>query len=225
MKAQIPLIQAAIAAGVKRFIPSEFGSDTGNPRAAGLAVYQDKIAVHSFLQEQAAVAAPGFTYTVIRNGVFLDWGLAYGFFLRFDSERPPLYDGGERPFSTTTLATIGRAVVGVLRHPEETENRVVFVHDTVVTQRKILTLARKIAPEKRWEPVDVSTEDAEAESREKYARGMIDMESSMGFLCRAIFGEGYGAEFQEVDNELLGIGFKSEAELEELVRVAMSRSA
>lgn len=224
MDTQLPLVEASVAAGVKRFVPSEFGADTDNPNASKLPVYQPKIAVHQALQGQAA-ASPDFTYTLICNGVFLDWALAYGFLLRFDSESPPFYDGGDRPFSTTTLASVGQAVVGVLRHVDETRNRVVYVHDLVTTQRKILSIAQRIAPDRKWNPVDMSTNDTAATSREKYAQGMTDMESSMGFLCRAIFGEGYGGEFQNVDNELLGIGFKTDADLEELVRAVLSRSA
>lgn len=220
MATQLPLIEASIAASVKRFIPSEFGSDTGNPNASKLPVYQSKIAVHQNLQKQAVVH-PEFTYTLIRNGVFLDWGLALGFHLQFDSETPPFYDGGDRPFSTTTLATIGQAVVGVLRHFDETRNRVVFVHDAVVTQRKILSIAQKIAPDRKWNPVTVNTIDMEAKSRDSYAKSVYDLNSSLGFLCRAVFGEGYGGDFQNVDNELLGIGFKTDADLEELVRAAM----
>lgn len=224
MITQVPLIEASIAAGVKRFIPSEFGSDTGNPKSSKLPVYQTKIAVHHNLQEQAA-AHPEFTYTLIRNGAFLDWGLALGFHLQFDSETPPFYDGGDRPFSTTTLATIGQAVVEVLRHFDETRNRVVFVHDAVVTQRKILSIAQKIAPDRKWNPVTVSTTDMEAKSRDSYVEGVFDLNSSLGFLCRALFGEGYGGEFQNVDNELLGMGFKTDADLEELVRAAMHQKS
>ncbi len=41
MAAQINVINAAIAAGIKRFIPSDFGSDTTNPKACALPVYRE----------------------------------------------------------------------------------------------------------------------------------------------------------------------------------------
>ena len=71
-------------------------------------------------------------------------------------ERPPLtkgfllgkerYDGGERKFSTTRLETVGKAVAGVLKNAEETKNRVVFVHEAVVTQNQLAALSGK-----KWE--------------------------------------------------------------------------
>lgn len=50
-------------------------------------------------------------YTLIRNGMFLDWGLVTQYHFAFNSETPFFYDGGDRPFSTTILHTVGRAGV------------------------------------------------------------------------------------------------------------------
>ncbi|KAJ4369254.1 hypothetical protein N0V83_006339 [Neocucurbitaria cava] len=220
---QRPLIEASIAAGVKRFIPSEFSCDIDNPKAATLPVYQRIIAIHKALQAQAQ-AHPEFTYTSIRNGVLLDWGLARGLVLAFDSETPTLYDGGDRPFSVSNMASVGEAVVGVLRHLDETRNRAVYVHDLVITQNKVLSMAQKLAPEKKWNPVVVNSADLEAKSRDAFAKGVINMHSGMGFLVRAVFGESYGGEFQHTDNEVIGTGFKTDADLEGLVEAALNHT-
>lgn len=223
MEMQLPLIEASIAAGVKRFMPSEFSADIDNPKSSTLPIYQPKIAIHKTLQAQAQTN-PKFTYTLVRNGVLLDWSMAQGFIFAFDSITPPLYDGGDRPFSVSNLASVGQAVVGVLRHFDETCNRVVYVHDLVITQNKILSIARKLASERKWNPVVMKTADMEAESRDNYAKGVISLHSSLGFLYRAAFGEGYGGEFQHVDNELIGTGFKTDTDLEELVKAALDHT-
>ncbi|KAJ0417523.1 hypothetical protein BJY00DRAFT_315814 [Aspergillus carlsbadensis] len=217
LESQTPLIEAAIAAGVKRFIPSEFTADIGNPKAASLPQYAGQLRIQAALQK-AANEHPDFTYTSIRNGVFLDWGLAMGFQVDLKSEHPAFYDGGDRPFSTTTLATAAQAVVGVLGHLEETKNRAVYVHDVVTTQRHLLSLARKIAPERRWEPVSVGTENMERKARENLAQGRVDLVSTMGFYCRSVFAEGFGGEFARVDNEMLGLGYKTDADLEIILK-------
>jgi uncharacterized protein YbjT (DUF2867 family) len=220
MEVQLPLIDACIAAGVKRFIPSEFSADVDNSKSSALPVYQPKIAVHKALKARAE-AYPGFTHTLIRNGVLLDWSMAQGFILAFDSENPPLFDGGDRPFSVSNVASVGKAVVGTLQHFSKTANRVIYVHDLVITQNQVLAIARKLAPERMWKPVVVKTEELEAQSRENYAKGNITLHSSLGFLIRAAFGEGYGGEFQHVDNELIGVGFQTEADLEKMVDAAL----
>lgn len=85
---QTDLIQAAISAGVKRYIPSKFGAAAGNPSASKLPVYQCSIAIHKALQEEIKVY-PEFTYTLIRTGMSLEWGLARQYHFTFESETPP----------------------------------------------------------------------------------------------------------------------------------------
>jgi hypothetical protein len=206
--AQIRLIDAAIAAGVKRFIPSEFGSN--NPLARRLPVFADKVKVQDYLVQKVQERGnEEFSYTCVYNSVFFDWGLKIGFLL--GKER---YDGGERKFSTTRLETIGKAVAGVLRHAEETKNMHVFVHDAVVTQNQLAALSGK-----KWEAGDVSTDVAEREAYAELGKEQPNFASAMfGFVKRAIWGEGYGGEFTKVDNELLGISMMSEREIEQLVK-------
>jgi len=73
--AQRALIEASVAAGVKRFIPSEFGSDTKNERVRSFPFFADKLK-HQELLERAAAECPDFTYSIIITGPFLDWGLS-----------------------------------------------------------------------------------------------------------------------------------------------------
>src|SRR4051794_20236823 len=112
--AQIRLVDAAIAAGVKRFIPSEFGSNNHNPLARGLPVFAEKVKVQEYLAQKVQErGSEEFSYTCVYNSAFFDWGLKVGFLL--GKER---YDGGERKFSATRLETIGKAVAGVLKYAE-----------------------------------------------------------------------------------------------------------
>ena len=206
--AQIRLVDAAIAAGVKRFIPSEFGSN--NPLARRMPVFADKVKVQDYLVQKVQERGDeGFSYTCVYNSVFFDWGLKIGILL--GKER---YDGGERKFSTTRLETIGKAVAGVLKHAEETKNGDVFVHEAVVTQNQLAALSGK-----KWEAEDLSTDVLEREAYAELGKEQPNFVSAMfGFIKRAIWGEGYGGEFTKVDNELLGISMMSEREIEQLVK-------
>ena len=74
-----------------------------------------------------AAANPEFTYTFVRNGAFLDWGIEQSFLLDLKLGKPRIFDGGDQFFASTTLESVGQAVVGVLKHPDETKNRAVYV--------------------------------------------------------------------------------------------------
>ena len=217
MDTQTRMIDAAIAAGVKRFLPSEFGSDTYNPKSRSLPVFQGKVVIQDYLEKKSKESS--LTYTPIVTAGFFDFLLKVGMIFNFKDRKATLYDGGDRPFSMTRLSGVGTAVVGVLQHPEETKNRPVYVHEVVVTQNQLLKIAQDAAPDKKWETQVVSTEKMEKDAyegltgpEEKRRPGLM-----YDFLYRAIFGEGYGGEFTKVDNELLGVKMMSDEEVKKLV--------
>jgi uncharacterized protein YbjT (DUF2867 family) len=210
------LVDAAVNAGVSRFLPSEFGSDLDNPKTRQLPVYVAKVKVEDYLIEKAKTT--GLTYTFVYNNAFLDLGLQQDFILRTSDGKPMLLDGGDLPFSTTFLASVGDAVVGVLTHPDETKNRSVYVHDFVTTQNQLLTLAKQAAPAKAWEPTVVKLDELIARSDAKIAQKMLDRETVLPYLLRAIMGPGYGGAFATVDNELLGLKERTKEDILEIFR-------
>ena len=220
---QRALLDAAVSAGVQRFIPSEYGSDTFNPKAAPLPVFAHKKAAQQYIE---GLAAEGdISYTIVINGPFLDWGLNNGF-LGLDLRKRQLtyLDGGITNFSTTTLGTIGKAVVGVLTKPEETKNRAVYVQDAALTLKDLLRLSKQALGKEGWAEVDGGmTAENEKASYEKLAKGEMDMGVFLGFLMSAVFREGYGGHFQKLDNELFGVGELKESDLVELIKEIAKR--
>ena len=75
VQAQDALLNASLAAGVKRFVPSEFGSDTTNRHVMSYPFFRAKVE-HQRLLRQAARIYRDFSYTVLITGPFLDWGLS-----------------------------------------------------------------------------------------------------------------------------------------------------
>ncbi|KAI8625796.1 NAD(P)-binding protein [Xylariaceae sp. FL1651] len=216
---QLHLVEAAVKANVKRFIPSEFGSDTTNPKTAKLPVFADKIVVQEALKKEASKGS--ITYTIIRTGPFFDWGMEFGLVLNVKEKIATLYDGGERPFSTTTLETIGKAVAGVLKNPEATKNRAVSVHDTAPTMKQLKAVAEKVTGT-AWQGKEVSIENdvLPAAWAELKKENPDENKFVIPFICAAIFGEGYGGYFEKVDNEILGLKEMTEAEVEAVVAKA-----
>ncbi|KAK0610610.1 hypothetical protein B0T17DRAFT_119327 [Bombardia bombarda] len=208
LSSQILLIQAAAAAGVKRFIPSEFGSNTLNPKSQALPVYRDKVLVQESLREivsRSGQEGGGLTYTLILTGPFLDYGIATGLLLHLASRSATVYDGGKTKFSSTTLATISKAVSGVLSNLEATANRVVRVHDVAVTQRELIDAAKRAVGEEGWSEKEERIEDVLKKAWEEEKHPDPNAFPGLNFIRAAVFAEGYGQWFEENDNELLGI--------------------
>ncbi|KAH8594640.1 putative isoflavone reductase like protein IRL, partial [Bisporella sp. PMI_857] len=102
---QYHIIDAAVEAGVKRFIPADFGYDIANANAiALLPALQIRVDIINYLKAQEE---KDMTWTNITTGPFFDWGLTNGF-TGFDipNRKAMIYDNGDQPFSTSTVMLI-----------------------------------------------------------------------------------------------------------------------
>ncbi|KAE8391164.1 NmrA-like family protein [Aspergillus alliaceus] len=209
------LVDAAVAAQVQRFIPSEFGSDTTNENAAKLPVYQDKIAVQKYLQEKSRESGGKFSYTLQINGPFLDWGLMVKFLLNWEGPEAELYDGGDRKFSTTTLSGVAKGICGIINNLEATKNRTVYIREADVSQNQLLKISGKQLATK-----SISTVELEKHGFAELSKPNPDPAVFVfNFLRRAIFGEGFGSLFpvESLSNDLLGVEHLREEELKDIV--------
>ena len=140
------LAYAAAAAGVKRFIPADFGScDAASPEALKrLKIYRDKTRVRERCEELAREFPGSFSWTALVCGHFFDWGLRDGL-LQFDLDKREalILDDGEAPASASTLKRVGEATVRILERPEVTANRTVFVQSFLASQNRLLASVEK----------------------------------------------------------------------------------
>lgn len=219
IESQYALFEAAIKVGVKRILPSEFGSDTTIEINRGYPFYKAKIDVEEWLAEK--VKGTETSYTSIINNVFLDWGLDAKFLLDVKEKKISLWDGGNTEYSATPLKGVAQGVAGVLKHLDRTKNRPVKIHSAVLTQKKLLQLAQNVVGKEGWTIDEPSTKDAEEKSWEVFKQepgnvwGWI-----IGFLQRIIFSEENKPKLPDTDSELLGVPRLSDAEVEEYIRKA-----
>lgn len=210
------LIEASVKAGVKRFIPSEFGSNTPNENTRKLPSFAPKIAVQDELRERAKNTS--LSYTLVINGPFLDWGLRVGFIINVKGKSAQLLDGGDRTFSATTLSGVGKAIAGVLKNPEETKNRAVYVQEVETTQKALLEKAKKAAGADGWTVEEVPVATIVAAATEELKKPNPNPGVWVGPLIKsAIFGEGYESHFKTLDNDLLGVKQLTDDELQAVV--------
>ncbi|KAJ5129724.1 uncharacterized protein N7515_005763 [Penicillium bovifimosum] len=203
------LIDAAIATGVKRFIPSEFGCDTTHPKTSKLPIYGDKVSIQEYLKNVSQDS--GLSYSLLITGPFLDWGIEKNFILNLSGPVVPLYDGGDNRFSTTTLSGVGKGVVGILKNLDATKNSTIYVNEARVTQKELLELSGK-----SMETKVVRTTDLEQEAFAELAKPSPNPANfAVKFILRAIFGEGFGSLFDagKVYNDLFGLKTLSKEEI------------
>jgi putative NADH-flavin reductase len=211
---QPKFVDAAIAAGVQRFLPSEFGSDTADPRTHFIPISKAKYDVVKYLQSRESQLS----WTSVITGPFFDWCTKVGFNgLNYADKTVTLYDNGKARFSTTNLATIGLAVVKALEKPELTKNQYVYISGLETTQNEVLAVAEKITDTK-WTVTHENTKDLAEGGKAKLAKG--DGYGILALLQAVTFGAeeqiGY-VDPAKVWNEKLGV---PKDDLEKSVRAA-----
>lgn len=211
------MIDAAIKAGIKRFIPSEFGNNTCVAASESVPLYTDKAKVVAYLK---SMESTGLTWTAIHTGQFLDWGLESGWF-DFDLEKKEavIYDSGNKAWSTSTLKTASEAVVKVLLKPEETKNRPVFVSSFTLSQRQLLKVLEEVTGSE-WKIETISEKEALRKAEELDEEGALKLKIWL-LLCSDRMDRGANFEKDGVlNNELLGLPVE---ELREVVKRIVKR--
>ena len=141
-----------------------------------------------------------------------------GFLVDVKGQKAELYDGGDRRFSTTRVTTVGDAIVAVLSHYEETKNRLVRIQDAVVTQNQLIGIAKRLGKSGSWDTKVVETAQLESAAYGELSKANPDPTWPYWFIKRAVWGEGFGGEFEVTDNKLLGLNGLNESELEGVVK-------
>ena len=219
---QKKIIDAAVTAGVKRFLPSDFGSDLSVEANKSVPLNMPKIEIHHYLAEKSKTR-PEFSYTFVCNGPFFDWCLNLGLFGNLKTHDMTLWDGGETKVSTTTLASVGKAVAGVFKNLEATKNKEIHVADTTITQKQIIEVVKEIDG-KEWTTKTGST-------AEVYQIGLDEMnkpEPNMGLaifnqLYRILFSAEHGTCFEDkLDNNKVGLSVMTKEQVKEVVKSCMA---
>ncbi|RGP67298.1 hypothetical protein FSPOR_6056 [Fusarium sporotrichioides] len=209
--ASIITLQAAVNAGIYRAIPSYFGTSMDNPEIANMPFMRTKLPVYRDIEDKAAKGV--ITYTGINTGMFLDWVLDEDIFVGLSGRMPTrVADGGDIPMSASTLDDIGKAIAAVLLKPEETVNKVYYMHTVVMTQNQVLSYAREAAPDKQFVAEQVDTAVLVEAAWKRWDQGIKDRISTRDFIVRASYGLGNGY-FPKTDNAFLGIRIWSDDEL------------
>uniref|UniRef100_A0A0D2XL38 NmrA-like domain-containing protein n=1 Tax=Fusarium oxysporum (strain Fo5176) TaxID=660025 RepID=A0A0D2XL38_FUSOF len=162
------LVDAAIAAGVKRFLPSEFGPPSRDEKFTALhPALPPKVATVDYLRSKESQIS----WSALIPGAFFDWAMSIGLF-GFDikSKSVTLIDGGTAVFTATILPTIAKATLAMLEHADATKNQYVYISSFHISQKDILDVVEKVDGQK-WTVKHITSEDLIAQGNQRIAEG------------------------------------------------------
>jgi putative NADH-flavin reductase/uncharacterized protein with HEPN domain len=196
------LAQACIKAGVKRFIPADFGSvDASSPRAQALVpLYKHKDSFRKQLVEMAR-ENQSFSFTNLVCGHFFDWSLDFMHIWLRDRRMDIITDGTTKA-SASTLSRIGEATARILENLEPTKNKMIYVQSFCVSQNELLHSFEK-ATGSKWEVTRHEPEEFEKEVKQKADAGDRDAVEELVWYLGNVDADWTGKE--DFAMEMLGL--------------------
>lgn len=174
---QVAAVDAAIAAGVKIFLPSEYGFDTAVQEAPQVSPgLKAKIELLDYLKSKE----DKISWVAVVVGNIIDWCLAIPGFGGIDipARKAKIFDGGDVPYDATTLGRVGTAISAVLENIELTRNQFVYVNSLTTTQNQLVESLEKATGEKFEVTTGTSEElwqNGKAALEKGSARGRLDI--------------------------------------------------
>ena len=212
------IIDAAVAAGVKRYVPSEFGLNNTDPRAAALSpVFREKGEVQRYLK---SLQSDTFTWTSFACGMWLKWSIENSFLgIDYPGQKFTIWDDGEGFFSATTLEDTAAAVVSALKKPEQTANQLLRISNFATTQNELFATIEELTGRK-FKRSYVKSEEVIADAHERIAEG--DVMSIYATINTGFVSGRYSGHLEKdgsLANELLGV---PERRLKDVLSEALS---
>lgn len=213
------LVPAAIAAGIPRILPSEFGCDLRQPAVRGYPTFADQVKVEDLLAAEAAKDGSPTSYTNVYCNLFLDWCLRVGNIGNLTAKTADMYNGGTHRVSFACLSTVAEAVVAVLKHPDETRNKDVYIHDGSIRQQDFVAALKDAAGADGWTVTEHDTAAVKAKSDKALSEGVLEPWVFLGYVLDAAWAESNKPGYEDRSwNKVLGLKEYSEQEMKGLVK-------
>lgn len=215
------MIDAAISAGVKLFIPAEYTVNSRDTLAQAQPMMLSVVAIQKYLATKGGQIA----WSVINCGALLEFVLDHHVVLDFDKHSATLWDGGEGAISLSNIPLLARAVSAVLKQPDHVSNHRLKVHGGIITQNRALEIAKQISTHE-WTTEQANSQLAYAAAFKSLSDGSAkSQEQLMAVLLTAYNAASFGncdghfeSAYAESDNDWLGVEEFSDGEIQEAIK-------
>ncbi|KAJ5432212.1 NAD(P)-binding protein [Penicillium daleae] len=216
------IIDACIAASIKRFIPSEFTTMLESPLAINLPIAKEKVLIRQYLSSVMPDSSSPTTWTSVNNGAFLEMALQYGVLGPNPmAKKAVFHDGGDKKIAVSLLSDIATAIVKLMETDstfKAAANQPVYICSAAITERRLTELVSEVTGIDFGTPEQVSVKELIAQSDERLKQG--DKSAIINYYFQMMYGDGYmGGDFMKFNwNERLGLRIMSEEELKSTIQ-------
>ncbi|KAJ7656778.1 hypothetical protein DFH06DRAFT_1132006 [Mycena polygramma] len=210
------MIEAAIAGGVRHFIPSEFGADIAQDGLWKNRYFRDKVVTRDHLRARAK-DTPGFQYTLILSGAVAEYTVSEFNGVDVQKHIARTYGYPEARLHVTAMHDVAKLIVGSVLLPFEEPSqpmRELRVSGDCLTWKALMALLEEAQGVK----YDITYLDpAEAAEKQEAARADGDTEGELMWSACAMMANGLALLPGPSDNHRFA--FKPETAKETLTRM------
>lgn len=215
------MIDAAAAAGVKKFVLGEFGMDTKEKELTdAVRVFQQNRIVLEYAESKCAEPGINMKWTGIINGAFIDMCLLDGELgFDFEARKATLWNGGGKKIDVSLMVDVADAVVGLIYAPDKYIDELAYISSFTVSQQDILASLRKMDGRGDWSVEEKPTSWLQEQGDKKIESG--DMWGLVDELWAHVFAEGIGEPYTKVRrsaNADLGIPEAGSRDFDETIK-------
>lgn len=181
---QIRIVDAVVAAGVRRFIPHEFGHDCLNKEIQSRIIkYAGRAKVIEYLRI-VSKKNTDFEWTGIATGYTLDTNLISGDLgLDMQWHSATIHGIGTELFAASSLERVGQVLIKTIQHWDKISNQYIYAAGVITSANEVLRSAEKVTG-REWTVGNYNVEECIREGEARIERGFPD--SGMFLLERSI---------------------------------------
>ncbi|KAL7907498.1 hypothetical protein GGI35DRAFT_470697 [Trichoderma velutinum] len=219
---QFRIIDAAIAAGIRRYVPSEYGLNNMRHDAQALnLVFHDKGKIQEYLRAKSQAGV--IEWMSISCGMWIRWSMANDFLgMHIGERRFVFWDDGEGYFSCTTEENSAQGLVNALlaagTDRDEWKNTNIYLSDFAITQKLLLEAIERIQGVK-YTTESINSYKFIEEKQAAVAAG--DFKATFNLIETGFVTGRYGGHLEkegEIQNDKLNLPKKT---LDEVVEAAL----
>lgn len=209
------IFDAVLAAGVKHYIPSQWGSTPRTAAILAIPFMKEKVDIMDLVQNAAEEGK--ITFTSFAGGPWLEYLMGRPSLMSIPDGVFYMHEHPDFEFGVTTKSFFGQALVEALRRPEATKNKHINVQLARLSQNKALALAREAKPNKKIRIVQANCNERYRKGMASLATGRTDKAVFADIFSKCIFDPETNPLPNTLDNDLLGLPLLTDKAVEEML--------
>ncbi|KAH6677950.1 hypothetical protein F5X68DRAFT_245794 [Plectosphaerella plurivora] len=177
---QGPILEAALAAGVRHIVTPDFSSDTFNPNIHEALVFENKLKAQVALETVVAANPDKLSWTAIIVGPWYDWLIEKDlFWVNKHTKTITRVGSGDQKVSVSRQGVCGEALVAVLQSPAKYHNRPAYFASHTVSTNEFTSIILDHLGLENYNVVHVPLEELSVQ-----AQGLWNEDTANGVVNR-----------------------------------------